>query len=550
VPVGSLSTRESLSFLRGWLSEDPDQRHGAIDLAVMLGGDPCALIHASAVIADSTLTCRDYQHYYTTRLAQFAVRQPNGNPVTPVAVTWLLSAERAEQLVPGATSLQLAVAALLDGQPVPVPVFTCAAVRRSLSQASGAAFDAMKAWEAVRALAHVGLVVIDQSAGASGHGTRPPLVWLPQAVATAIRQVMPPRVFKQAAQMAADALVEVWPVPEPLPWQAADLRACAAALQRTAGELLWTDDACHPLLLKTGQSLEAAKLTHPAVSHWTQITTTSNALLGSTHRTTLTAGRHLAQALLTAGEAGQAVVRWQQLVAGHARLSGPDHPDTFAARVNLGHALVGAGELSDAVAVLEQAVTGYQRVRGLELDGLHAREELAAACQAAGRPAEAMTHYRRVLAERERVQGTQHPATLAAREKLAGACLAAGRGKEAVSGYKKVLSDRQRALGADHPDTLTTLRNLAAAYEACGKIAAALQQHEQACAGYERALGADHRDTLACRRDLATAYQAAGRFTDAAALLRDTLVRCERALPAGDPLTHALRQALATLAEA
>jgi hypothetical protein len=42
------------------LRDDPDQRHGLLDLAITLGGDPCALAHA-AVITTTTQTCRDYQ---------------------------------------------------------------------------------------------------------------------------------------------------------------------------------------------------------------------------------------------------------------------------------------------------------------------------------------------------------------------------------------------------------------------------------------------------------------------------------------------------------
>src|SRR5207249_10537217 len=94
---------------------------------------PCALTHASAVIASSTLTCSDYQRHYTDRRARLAGRQANGSQVAPVAVTWLLSAERAEQLSPGgATRLLLGLASLLDAQSVPGPVLTTEAICRFL----------------------------------------------------------------------------------------------------------------------------------------------------------------------------------------------------------------------------------------------------------------------------------------------------------------------------------------------------------------------------------------------------------------------------------
>ncbi len=443
VAVGAFSTREAMNYLMGLLADDPEQRNGAIDLALMLSGDPCALTHAGAVITTTTQTCRDYQRRYADRRALLASRQAGSQPPAARAVTWTLSAERAGQLSP----------------------------------------------------------------------------------------------------------LEIWPQQEPHPWLAAGLRSCVASLQQTADDRLWEADSCHPLLIKAGRSLDAARLTGPAVSYWTQLAAASDKILGPDSPGTLTAGACLAQALLTAGQAPEAAAWWQWAAAGRARMSGPDHPDTIAARVKLGRALVAASQPSDSVTVLGEAVADYERVRGPgHRDTLSARDELAAACHAAGQPAEAIGHYQRTLADRERAQGPRHPETITARARLGGACLAGGRLKEAIAWYKKALADRQRVLGAGHLDTITAQRSLAAACYTAGKIATALQLHEQACAGYEQVLGADHPDTLAARADLANAYLAAGRLADAATLLRDTLARCEQTLPPGDPLTHALRQSMTGLA--
>ena len=48
MPVAALSTREATNYLMNRLADDPDQRNGAIDLAITLRGDPCALTHAGA----------------------------------------------------------------------------------------------------------------------------------------------------------------------------------------------------------------------------------------------------------------------------------------------------------------------------------------------------------------------------------------------------------------------------------------------------------------------------------------------------------------------
>ncbi|HUZ24313.1 MAG TPA: tetratricopeptide repeat protein [Streptosporangiaceae bacterium] len=539
VTVGAFSTREAMNYLAGRLADDPDQRQGAIDLAAALGGDPCALAHASALITTTTQDCRHYQHHYTGSRA----RHPGGEPVTPAAVTWMLSAERAGQLSPGgATWLVLALAALLDGQPIPGPVFTATVTCKYLAEAGAVATGSEPAWDAVRALEHVGLLTIDTV-------TTPPTVRISRVAAAQARAGMPAQMLERAAQAAADALLEAWPEHEGQPWLAAGLRSCAAALQHTAADRLWAAGACHPLLVKAGHSLDTARLTGPAARYRAQLATTSDRLLGPDHPATLTTRSYLARALEAAGQAAEAAGCWQRVTAARARISGADHPGTLAARVSLGHAIAAAGQPGTAVTVLEEAVAGYDRVRGPgHPDTLSARDELAAACQAVGQPAEAIAHYRRVLSGRERTHGPLHPATMTARQKLAAACLADGRLKEAISCYKKTLADRQRVLGADHPGAIAARRDLAAAYQAAGKIAAALHLHEQVCTGSEQTLGTDHPDTLARRTDLASAYHAAGRLTDAATLLRDTLARCEQTQPPGDPLTQTVRQALTSIA--
>lgn len=543
VPVGAFSTREALNYLMTRLASDPDQRHGAIDLAITLEGDPCALTHASAVLATTTQTCRDYQHHYTDKCARLAARRAGGEPPAAPVVTWLLSAERAEQLSPGgATALLLALAALMDGQAIPGPVFTTLAACTFLADTGAAAVDADRAWQAVRALEHTGLLTIDPTA-------TPPVVRISRLVAALVRAAMPGQMLERAAQAAADALLEIWPQDEPQPWVAAGLRSCAAALLHTGGGRLWTPDACHPLLRKAGHSIDAARLTGPAVRYWTQLATTSNRTLGPDNPHTHTIGSDLARALMTAGQAPEAAAWWQWVTAGRTRASGPDHPGTLAARVNLGHAMTAAGKPGDAVTVLEQAVAAYERLHGpAHPDTLTARDKLAAACHAAGQATEAIGHYRSILADRERLHGQRHPETITARDRLASACLAGGQLKEAISGYKKTLADRERVLGADHLDTIAARRNLATAYHTAGKIAAALQHHDQVCAAYQRALGAGHRHTLAARADLASTYHTAGRLTDATALLRDTLTRCEQTLPAGDPLTRTLQQTIKGIA--
>ena len=76
LPVPAFSTREAMNYLSGRLSTDPDQRSGAIDLVGDLGCEPLALAQASAVIASSGMSCRDYRQYFTQRQKQLVAGRP------------------------------------------------------------------------------------------------------------------------------------------------------------------------------------------------------------------------------------------------------------------------------------------------------------------------------------------------------------------------------------------------------------------------------------------------------------------------------------------
>ena len=490
LPVGAFSTRESLSYLRGRLTADPDQRLGAIDLVEDLGCQPLALSQASVVIAGSGLSCQDYRDYFVRRRERLAAA--GGSPPAAAAITWTISLEQADQVLPGGdTRSLLALAALLDGHGIPGAVFTTSAASRYLAgDHAGELADPERARRGLLVLERAGLLTIDVAAAQ-------PIVRVKPVIQAAVRTAMPRGVFYRAARAGADALLEVWPADDMEAWLAGDLRRCGSSLQQAAGDLLCAD-GCHPLLLRVGRSMESARLTGPAVAYWSELAEVSHRVLGPSHPDTLAVSQQLANAYLAAGRAAEACPWFQWIATDRARVLGPDHPDTIAARRNLGHALVAANQLRDALPLLEGADGDYERVRGADhVDTLDGRDELAAAYHAAGQFPDAIRLYQRTLADRERIQGPKHPDTMATRQKLADAYLADGRFKDAISHYKRVLADRERALGPDHMDTIAARGNLGGAYHSAGRMASALQLYEQTCAGYERVLGADHPDTLA-----------------------------------------------------
>jgi tetratricopeptide (TPR) repeat protein len=540
LPVGLLNAREALGYLVESLSANPGQRLGAIDLVSDMDLEPTALAQARAVIATSTMSCHHYHEYFVGRREQLT--DSPGAPPPASAVTWTLSLERADQLAPGGSVQSLlALAALLDGHGIPATVLTApAAVGNAAGGRTRAGTEAAR--EALTALERVGLLTVAAA-------TAPPTVRISPVLQAALRAAMPEGLLDQTARVAADALLQAWPEAELPDWPASGLRSCTAALRQITGNRLWAR-GCHPVLFRAGDSLDHARLTGPAVDHWSDLLTTSDQLLSAAHPDTIMAGQRLAEAFLAAGRPGDAASWSQRLLDTLAVKLEPDHHDLIAARLRLGHALVAAGQLRRAIPVLERALANSAQVRGTEHpDTLGARDELAAAFLASGLYPGAITAYRRSLADRERVQGSRHPQTTTTRLGLADSYLASGLAKEAVSAYKRVVADRERTLGPGHLDTVRAWFSLGAAYQRTSKTVAAERLYEQARVGFEQLLGPRHPDALRSRAELARIYHQLGRYGDARALLRDTVDRLQLILTHDDPLILELREILADIGE-
>ena len=216
------------------------------------------------------------------------------------------------------------------------------------------------------------------------------------------------------------------------------------------------------------------------------------------------------QAVLGDG-APQAIDAGEAVAADSARLLGPDHPDTLASWNNLAIACQEAGRKAEAVRLHERALAGRERVLGPDHpDTLASRNNLATAYQQMGWAAEAISSFRRALAGREQVLGPDHPDTLASRNGLAAACQEVGWAGEAIALFEQTLAGRVRVLGPAHPDTLASRNNLGHAYQEAGRVPEAIAQFEQALTVGTRALGAAHPTTVSSRVNLASTYRDAG----------------------------------------
>ncbi|MGH3159289.1 MAG: hypothetical protein ACRDNF_22320, partial [Streptosporangiaceae bacterium] len=203
VPVGPFSPREALGYLTGRLASDPDQRVGGADLIEDLGYEPLALAQATAVIASSALSCRDYRDRFALRREQLARKA--GAPAG--ATTWTLSVDLADQLSPVTGQFLLMLGSLLDGHEIPGALFTTRAIGEYLAAECGVPRpDPQRVWADVRTLERAGLVTVDPG--------RARIVRVSPMVQAAVRALISEPILGRASRAAAAALLEAWPLDE------------------------------------------------------------------------------------------------------------------------------------------------------------------------------------------------------------------------------------------------------------------------------------------------------------------------------------------------
>ena len=529
IPVAGLSRREALDYVAARLTDYPDQRIEALDLGEDLDGLPLGLAQATAVMRARGQGCREYR-------ALLAARIPHMPAVDGVSMavlaTWSIAAECAHQLPPaGLAWPTLVLAAMLDHHGVPGAVLTtpsaCGYIAGRPSTANAADQNIVRA--AINNLALAGLVTIDPASPAR-------TVQLHASVQAAVRAYLPTADLEQVVTAAADALLQTWPdragQAEQLKIGQAQvgqlqleqaLRDCASALRAADDGMLWKPEA-HPLLFRTGLSLEDSRLSRAAIAYWKSMVATSTRLLGPAHANAVMARDRLAAAYESAGMAADAIAVFQAALADREQNQGPEHAETIAARSHLAHAYQSADRPADAIALYERTVADSGRMLGpAHPVTLDARASLAETYQTAGRPREAIAAYELLIADAERQLGAVHPATLSARASLGAAYAANGQAKEAITQYGRALADQERMHGRDHLDTIAARASLASAFRAAGKQKDAVTQYERVLADRERVQGTDHPDTIAARANLAFAYRSAGRLRDAIPLYERTL---------------------------
>ncbi len=537
--IGEFSPREALAYLTARLYDETGKRVEAVDLAADLGYMPLALALATTIMSGTALDCRQYRIRFAGRRQELLGRAAGGL-VSPAEVAWSLAIDRADQYPPaGLARPLLALAALLDPAGVPVQVVgsqaTCAYLSR---HGRGTPVEAREVMAALGGLAQCGLVFIDRSATAG-------LIAIHPVVQETVRRLVPPGVLDDAARSAADAICEVWPLLEAEPLLDQALRGCAGWLGGIAGDLLWLPEP-HPVLLKAGESLNAAGLAGAAVSYWKSMLAASGRALGSEHGRTLEIRDLLAGAFESAGRLDEARELTLLSLAEREQVQGPDHPDALTTRTNLARIYRSANMFDQAIDMYARVLADREWVLGPEhADTLGVRSQLAGTYLAAGQSDQAIALYQRNLADWEQAHGPEHPDVLAEYMNMGRAYQLANRLDDAIAIFSRVRKIRESSLGQDHPDTVAAASQLAYAYRTSGRLKEAISLYKQVLASRQALLGPDHPDTLAAISNLASCYHAAHRMKDAIPLYERLLADRERIQGPDNPATLTARGNLA-----
>jgi CHAT domain-containing protein len=162
---------------------------------------------------------------------------------------------------------------------------------------------------------------------------------------------------------------------------------------------------------------------------------------------------------------------------------------------------------------------------------------LAITLRSQGKYAEAEAMLRQALEGLEMIVGNQHPLTLTTRGRLALVLQDQCRYREAEAVNQQVLEGSEKVLGMDHPDTLASINNQALVLQKLGKYEDAETIYRQLLQRYEKVLGKDHAHTLMIISNLATVLQYQGEYEEAEVLHREALKRREKILGMDHPDT-------------
>ena len=516
-------------------------------LAHDLGYLPLALGQAVTYMVELSMGCASYLKLFHDRMRTLREVFPDWDTSTPLAATWELSLEQANNSTPhGVAQPLMGIISLLDSTGIPTQIFNTppmlkyltknrtrhprgsttpphkkgshpshkkgvlAAINRALgnlkpySTNHGRKVDTHDVHQAISALKRFSLITV------TGRPEEPDsTVKTHQLIQRATREHTASQPTLASVLATVEALSNSWLETKISAEASQQLRTNTDAFRRitTKGgsieELLWKLGA-HPLLFQYGLSLDEAGKASQATDHWHEMTCTARSMFGPRHRHTLAIRSRLANALGESGDPAKAAKELELLLADLQRVRKKDHPDILKVRSNIAFWWGEAGRPNEAATALEILNSDQLRILGAtHPHTLTTKSNIAYFKRKSGLIEGIGENYEEIIFDRIRTLGPHHRDTLNARHELAVWISESGNPASGVQSLEQVLADQIRFLGEEDPDTLTTRMILARWRSEMGEFSTATAELEALLPKLERFLGEHHPHTLTTRHDLA-----------------------------------------------
>ena len=196
------------------------------------------------------------------------------------------------------------------------------------------------------------------------------------------------------------------------------------------------------------------------------------------------------------------------------------------------------GLFSRAHALLERVVQDRVRTLGANHPKtLEAQAQMGWVLHREGHDAEAEPLIRTTIDAQSRVLGPDDPSTLESRDRLARILLRQAHYAQVEKVERELIAISSSRQGPENPQTLRFMDGLARALAGENRFAEAEAEYRQLLDLERSSLGADHPDTLATVHDLATLYLNQGNYEEAEKLYRENLEIQKRILGPEHPDT-------------
>ena len=485
---------------------------------------PLALDQAGAYIEDTGSDLSHYLTVYRTQRRRFLRKRGQdaaGHP-EPVAMTWLLSFEKVEQINAAAAEL-LRLLAFLHPDRIP----------ESLIVAGASALGpilypvVVEEWdfnEAIGELLKYSLLKRD---------TEEKTLTIHRLVQAVIRDEMKALEREQWIERTIAVLNDVFPEVTPAVW---------GECERLLPHVL----TCVTILApqKHSLNLELASLLHKTATYlceraqyqqaeqlFQQAIAIREEVLGTRHPDTAASLNDLAIVYYSQSKYGLAEQMFEQALTIREQVLGPLHLDTAASLNSLALLYHSQGKYEQASPLLKRALA----IRKQALDPHHNQiaeslNNLAIVYHSQGMYEQAKLHFQQAVALCKQALGPLHPDTAQSLNNLAFLYNSQGKYEQAKPLFEQALAIREQTLGPRHPDTAESLNNLAFLFYHQGKYEQARPLFEQALAIRNLALGPRHPDTAQSLNNLGVVYNSQAKYDQARPLLLRALAIRKRVL--------------------